>query len=111
MNKRILKVSPLTESSFYILLSLQNPLHGYGIIKKVERLTNNRLKLTAGTVYGAINTLLKNKLIELTDERNGIRGKKYYRATVLGKKRIYHEIDRLREMINNGINEIGDYYE
>ena len=48
----------LTEAVFYILLSLQEPLHGYGIIQNVETLSHGRVKLAAGTLYGAINTLL-----------------------------------------------------
>ncbi len=53
----IVKHSPLTESSFYILLSLTKPLHGYGIIKEVEIMSNSRVKLAAGTLYGAQSTL------------------------------------------------------
>ena len=68
MDKKLLKFSPLTESTFYILLSLNSPLHGYGIIKKVEGLTDKRLLLAAGTLYGAIKTLLDNKLIKLISE-------------------------------------------
>lgn len=49
----------LTEAVYYILLSLYEPLHGYGIMQNVERLSNGRVKLAAGTLYGAINTLLE----------------------------------------------------
>ena len=111
MDKKLLKYSPLTEATFYILLSLNSPLHGYGIIKKVELLTNKRLKLAAGTLYGAIRTLLDYKLIELISEDMNNKGKKMYQSTISGKKLLYYEITRLREMVNNGIQEIGDYYE
>ena len=111
MDKKLLKFSPLTESTFYILLSLTNPLHGYGIIKKVERLTDKRLKLAAGTLYGAIGTLLDNKLIVLISEDKQSKGKKMYQITTPGKKLLYYEIKRLKEMVNNGILEVGDYYE
>ena len=111
MDKKLLKFSPLTESTFYILLSLNSPLHGYGIIKKVEGLTDKRLKLAAGTLYGAINTLLTNKLIKLISEDKHSKGKKMYEITTAGKKLIYYEINRLREMVSNGILEVGDYYE
>ncbi|MCK5761505.1 MAG: helix-turn-helix transcriptional regulator [Candidatus Izimaplasma sp.] len=111
MDKKILKYSPLTEATFYILISLNKPLHGYGIIKKVERLTNNRLKLAAGTLYGAINTLSDNKLITLVSENQDSKRKKMYEITTSGKKLLYYEITRLREMVNNGIEEVGDYYE
>lgn len=111
MDKKLLKFSPLTEATYYILLSLNTPLHGYGIIKKVEGLTSNRLKLAPGTLYGAISTLLGNKLIELISEEEQNKGKKMYEITTIGKKLLYYEINRLREMINNGIEEVGDYYE
>ena len=48
----------LTEAVFYILLSLQKPLHGYGIIQNVEELSHGRVKLAAGTLYGALNSLV-----------------------------------------------------
>lgn len=55
----------LTEAVYYILLSLYRPLHGYGIMqKKVEELSNGRVKLGSGTLYGAINTLLDKSYIE-----------------------------------------------
>ena len=111
MDKKILKFSPLTEATYYILISLNTPLHGYGIIKKVEGLTSNRLKLAAGTMYGAISTLLNNNLIELINVDKHAKGKKSYQITLSGKKLLYYEITRLREMVNNGITEVGDYYE
>ena len=46
----------LTEAVFYILLSLNEPLHGYGIMQNAEKLSHGRVKLAAGTLYGAINT-------------------------------------------------------
>ena len=49
----------LTEGVYYILLSLLQPLHGYGIIQNVEKLSAGRVRLAAGTLYGAINTLLE----------------------------------------------------
>ena len=47
----------LTEAVYYILLSLLEPLHGYGIMQNVERLSGGRLRLAAGTLYGAISTM------------------------------------------------------
>jgi len=111
MNKKKNKLSPLSESTYYILLSLTKPLHGYGIIKKVEEITNKRLKLSPGTLYGAINTLLTNNLITLTSEETHGKRKKIYEIRIEGKKLLYYEINRLREMLNNGTNELGDYYE
>ncbi|MCK5761736.1 MAG: helix-turn-helix transcriptional regulator, partial [Candidatus Izimaplasma sp.] len=73
--------------------------------------TNKRLKLAPGTLYGAIKTMLDNKLISIISEDKQRKGKKVYEITRLGRKLIYYEIKRLKEMINNGIEQIGDYYE
>lgn len=48
---------PLTEAVYYILLAVRKPNHGYGIIQEVEQLTNGRVVLGAGTLYGAVQTL------------------------------------------------------
>ena len=50
---------PLTAAVYYILLSLTEPLHGYGIMQKAEQLSSGRVRLAAGTLYGALNTLLE----------------------------------------------------
>ena len=47
----------LTEAFYYILLSLYQPLHGYGIMQKAEEFSGGRVRLAAGTLYGALNTL------------------------------------------------------
>ena len=107
----IFKLSPLTESMYYILLSLIKPLHGYGIIKKVEEMSNGRVKLAAGTLYGAITNLERNKLIEPMGSDSENKRRKLYKITPIGQELLIIEIDRLKEMINNGINEIGGSYE
>jgi DNA-binding PadR family transcriptional regulator len=99
----------LTEAVYYILLSLYEPLHGYGIMQNVERLSNGRVKLAAGTLYGAINTLLEKRWIHaLPGEMNS--RKKEYQITVGGQKVIENEIKRLRELIINGENITGGNY-
>jgi DNA-binding PadR family transcriptional regulator len=99
----IKKFSPLTEATYYILISLTEPLHGYGIIKKVEDMSNGRIILAAGTLYGAINTLQNNKLIVPVDEIEVKRKKrKTYQRTALGDDLVDYEITRLEEMAANG---------
>lgn len=93
--------APLTEVVFYILLSLYSPLHGYGIMQNVKEISNGRVNLGAGTLYGAINTLLKKNWIEPIDE-NGDSRKKEYIVTLLGKDAVENEIIRLEELIING---------
>lgn len=91
----------LTEAVFYILLSLYKPLHGYGIMQNVKELSNERVNLGAGTLYGAINTLLEKNWIKNVDGEKDTR-KKEYEITALGKKVIISEIVRLEELIVNG---------
>lgn len=91
----------LTEAVFYILLSLYKPLHGYGIMQKVKELSNERVSLGAGTLYGAINTLLEKDWIESIKVEKDSR-KKEYEITALGKEIISGEIARLEELIANG---------
>ena len=59
----------LTEAVFYILLSLDTPLHGYGIMQNVERLSGGRVRLAAGTLYGALATLTERGWIVLARRR------------------------------------------
>ena len=96
-----MKNTALTEAVYYILLSLISPMHGYGIMQNVEQLSNGRLKLAAGTLYGAINTLLeKNWIIALPEERDS--RKKEYQITEQGKEMLQTELLRLRELVENG---------
>lgn len=55
---------PLTETTYYVLLALLEPAHGYLIMQKVEELSNHQVKIAAGTLYGAVENLLKQQLIE-----------------------------------------------
>ena len=96
----------LTEAVYYILLSLQTPMHGYGIMQNVHALSNGRLNLAAGTLYGAITTLLERGLIQsagIEDTR-----KKEYCITQSGKKAVEQEIKRLTELLENGKKIMGD---
>ena len=91
----------LTEAVYYILLSLHTPLHGYGIMLKVNDLSSGRVKLAAGTLYGAINTMLDKGWIKaLPGEQNSRR--KEYAITELGREATVNEIARLRELLLNG---------
>ena len=92
----------LTEAVYYILLSLIRPMHGYGIMQNVEQLSGGRVKLGAGTLYGALNTLLEKGWITALSEENGSR-KKEYQITCQGKEMLRCEIIRLTELIENGV--------
>ena len=91
----------LTEAVYYILLSLIKPMHGYGIMQNVEQLSGGRVKLAAGTLYGAINTLLERGwVLALPGEKDS--RKKEYQITPQGKQILEAELLRLRELIENG---------
>lgn len=96
----------LTEAVYYILLSLLNPLHGYGIMQNVENLSNGRVKLAAGTLYGAINTMLEKRWIFALEGEKSSR-KKEYQITETGKEVLIDELARLRELLENGENILG----
>lgn len=91
----------LTEGVFYILLSLYRPMHGYGIIQNAFSLSNGRVMLAAGTLYGALNTLLEKGWIEQLPGDAGARKKEYF-ITEAGKRAVEAELLRLEELLRNG---------
>lgn len=91
----------LTEAVYYILLSLDQPLHGYGIMQRVEKLSNGRVWLAAGTLYGALNTLLERGWIVSVDQPSASR-KKEYVLTPRGRDAVLRELARLHELADNG---------
>lgn len=91
----------LTEAVFYILLSLMQPMHGYGIMQNVSDLSRGRLVLGAGTLYGAINTLVEKGWISPCEGSPGERRKEYI-ITPSGRKAVEAEITRLGELLENG---------
>ena len=97
----------LTEAVFYILLSLVKNNHGYGIMQNVQQLSNGRITLAAGTLYGAINTLLDKGWIEALPEVKESR-KKEYIITDEGLLVLKAEISRLEELLTNGKNILGE---
>ena len=91
----------LTEATYYILLSLVNPRHGYGIMQLTEELSRGRVHLAAGTLYGALNALsAKGWIIQLPSEDESRR--KEYRLTEKGLHVLESEVARLRELADNG---------
>jgi DNA-binding PadR family transcriptional regulator len=91
----------LTEAVFYILLSLYSPLHGYGIMQTVGEWSRGRVILGAGTLYGALNTLLQKGWIQtVTGEKDS--RKKEYVISDEGKKQIEDDLLRLEERLRNG---------
>ena len=94
---------PLSEAVFFILLSIhQSPKHGYAILQEVNYLSDGRVKLSTGTLYGAIKRLLdKNWIVRvINDEASpNKREKKLYALTNSGKQALEVEISRMRSLL------------
>jgi DNA-binding PadR family transcriptional regulator len=88
----------MSESAFYILLSLASEKHGYAVMQDVEAMTAGRIRLGAGTVYGTLGKMEKQALIKVTAEEDR---RKVYRLTTLGKRLLRLEIRRLEELVRN----------
>mgnify|MGYP002511152860 CR=1 FL=1 len=99
--KAMEKNTPLTEALFYILLSVREPNHGYGIIQEVERLTEGRVVLGPGTLYGAIQTMTERGWIRIFSQETDSRKKKQYVITELGRSIFAAEKARLAELLRN----------
>ena len=90
----------LTESTFYILLSLLSPQHGYGIMQQTEQMSSGRVRLAPGTLYGALSSLCEKGWIVRLPVESGSR-KKEYGLTQRGFEVLQHEVDRLCELVAN----------
>jgi DNA-binding PadR family transcriptional regulator len=91
----------LTEAVYYILLALHAPMHGYGIMQFVKEISDSRVNLGPGTLYGAINTMLNKGWIR-TFEGEADSRKKEYEITEEGRRITIDEMRRLEELISNG---------
>ena len=94
---------PLTEPVLLILLSLSSqPLHGYAIIQDIERLSDGRVKISTGTLFGALHRLLEKRWIVPFEQEDTSRDKQAYRLTASGRKRLQMELDRMRQLTRAG---------
>ena len=91
----------LTEAMYYILLPLYRPRHGYGIMQQTEELSGGRVRLAAGTLYGALNTLCDKGWIVLKTMDEDSRRKEYL-LTDKGREILINEVKRLKELARNG---------
>lgn len=110
LEPKVKKYIPLTEATYYILISLIKPLHGYGIMQNVIDISKGAVKLGPGTLYGALNKLEKEGLI-IKVESNPNERRKSYVITEFGKQIVKSEFKRLKSLVNvseNIIEEIGD---
>ena len=97
----------LTESTYYILLSLVRARHGYGIMQQTEEMSNGRVRLAAGTLYGALSGQCeKGWIVQLPTEADSRR--KEYKLTEKGMAVLRREVDRLKELTENGEKLLGE---
>lgn len=99
-DKEIKKYLPLTESTYYIMLSLLEPLHGYGVMQKVEEISQGTVTVGPGTLYGVFSNLEKESLIVMVKEEDR---RKSYSLTTKGRQVLLKQIERLDIMTANGL--------
>lgn len=95
---------PLTETVYYILLALLEPAHGYLIMQKIEELSNGEIRMAAGTLYGAIENLLKLKFIRPVESDDSRR--KVYIITEEGKRILLLDFERMMRIIDTTKNQL-----
>jgi DNA-binding PadR family transcriptional regulator len=93
------KFLPLTEATYYIMLSLIEPLHGYAVMQNVEKISQGTVKVGPGTLYGVFTALEQTGLIIKVKEEDR---RKSYMLTAKGKKVLVIQIERLEIMTRNG---------
>lgn len=99
MDAHIRKVYvPMTETGFYILLCLQQPNHGYGVVQMVEKMTDGEIKLAPGTMYGSLSKMEKDGLIQFVREEEK---RKLYEITALGQEVLELEKKRICRLYRN----------
>ena len=100
--REITEQLPLTEATFFILLSLSSgQKHGYVIMKDVGNLSDGRIRMGTGTLYGALGRLLDQGWIErVEEEQTSGRPRKAYVLSDLGRRILAAETERLRSLLS-----------
>ncbi|MBN1584413.1 MAG: helix-turn-helix transcriptional regulator [Anaerolineae bacterium] len=89
---------PLTETTYYILLALAEPLHGYAVMKKVQEISEGTVNVGAGTLYNAVSKLQQEGLIAKVQEDDR---RKFYHLTRKGRSVLESQIGRLKIMLKH----------
>jgi len=104
MDDRIKKIyAPMTETGFYILFCLQKPQHGYGICLKVKEMTEGKITISPGTMYGTLSKMEKDGLISFYKEEEK---RRLYQITPLGQEVLDNEISRIEMLYINSRKEV-----
>ena len=94
----------VTPSILHILFALgDGPLHGYAIMREIERISDGKVRMGPGTLYGAVKKLLASGWIEEVEGRRGSgkddERRRYYRLTGLGARILNSEVSRMRALL------------
>lgn len=89
-------MSGMSEQAFFVLTALVGePRHGYGVVREVAELSDGRVRMPVGTLYGVLDRLVGDGLVELDrEEVTGGRLRRYYRITDTGRGRLTEEVER-----------------
>lgn len=98
VENKIEKHLPLTEATYYILLALVTPKHGYAVMQEAEEISQSTLRLAPGTIYGAFTSLEQNDLISLVGNEGR---RKIYQVTDLGIRVLLGQIQRMEIMLQS----------
>ena len=93
----------MTESSFYILLCMRRPNHGYGVVQRVKEMTQGEVLLAPGTMYGSLSKMEKDGLIEFVTEEEK---RRIYQITALGNEVLQLELKRIQRLYRNAREEM-----
>lgn len=96
------KRGPLTEATYYILLALQEPNHGYGMMQMIEQITDGEVEIGPGTLYGALGKLEKQGAIQaaVCPDSSDTR-RKCYVLTDVGQELLVDEYERMKRVLAN----------
>lgn len=94
---------PLSEAVLLILMSLAaEPRHGYALMKDIEALSQGRVRLSTGTLYGALHRLLEDCWIERFAQEDTSRDKQAYRLAAPGRRHLQAELERMKQLTRVG---------
>src|SRR3984885_1855138 len=98
-----METKPLSEPVLLILTSLAaHPRHGYALIKDIELLSGGRVRMSTGTLFGALRRLLEDGWIERFEQEDTARQKQAYRLTAVGRGQLEIELQRMQELTRAG---------
>lgn len=89
---------PMTEAMYYVLLALMRPNHGYQVMQSITEVSNGRVKMGPGTLYGVLSRMQKDGLIVLAND-DGRR--KTYEITKMGEQALRIEYERIKSLIKD----------